>query len=150
MVKLLLDRGAKIDAKTKVRMQHFKPFCHERRERLWFINAVAAPGWPDASSLWGKKRARTGGGDPAGPRGSVPIQDQGSYWDVTFGGTVHLGRRRKAMSHFITFRNHTERFEGFYPIIQSDSRPVVAAGVVVSHCLHMTCETSAEQPVFAA
>lgn len=67
---------------------------------MWLINAAAAPGWPDASSLWGEKRARAGGGDPAGPRGSVPIQDQGSYWDVTFGGAVHL---RKAMSHFITF-----------------------------------------------
>lgn len=53
--------------------------------------------------------------------------------------------------HFIKFHKHTELFEGFYPIIQLDSMPVVAAaGVVWLYCLHMTCVTSAEQPVFAA
>lgn len=55
------------------------------------------------------------------------------------------------ISHFMKFHKHTERFEGFYPIIQLDSRPVVAAAAAVwLYCLHMTCVTSAEQPVFAA
>lgn len=57
-------------------------------------------------------------------------------------------------SHFIKFHKHTERFKGFYPTTQLDSRLVVAAaaaaGAVWLYCLHMTCVTSAEQPVFAA
>lgn len=145
MVKLLLDRGAKIDAKTKVR-SNFSNHLGIRDKNGCGLLTLLLPQDGLTPLHCGARSGHEQVVEILLDRGAPFL----SKTKVATGTSQSEGRLRKAVSHFITFHNHTERFEGFYPVIQSDSRPVVAAGVVLSHCLHTTCATSAEQPVFAA
>lgn len=121
MVKLLLDRGAKIDAKTKVR-SNISNNSGKREESGCGLLTLLLPQDGLTPLHCGAR---------SGHEQVVEILlDRGAPFlskTKVATGTSHsealftLGDVVKPCPILLPFTTHTERFEGFYPMIQSDS-----------------------------